>query len=117
MKDLKHKHQPKSNLQNSIIDFLKGKALEQQSFMDLFPFLIYVGLLVMFYISNSYRAERYVRDISAVERELKDLRSEYITTKSQLMYKSKQTEVERVVATQGLSVSNRQPFIVTTKKK
>ena len=66
MKDLKHKHQPKSNLQNSIIDFLKGKALEQQSFMDLFPFLIYVGLLVMFYISNSYRAERYVRDISAV---------------------------------------------------
>ena len=68
--------------------------------------------ICLFYINNSYRAEGYVRTISSLERELKDLRSEYITTKSLLMFQSKQTEVQSLVASQGLQQSNSQPFII-----
>jgi hypothetical protein len=114
MKDLKQQRFVKSNLQSLIIDLLSGKALERKKVVELFPFLLYLVLLVMFYINNSYQTEKYVRQISAVERELKDLRSEYITTKSQLMYKSKQTEVETIVEAQGLSVSKNQPYIILT---
>ena len=67
----------------------------------------------MFYIHNSYRAEGYVRTILSLERELKDLRSEYITTKSLLMFQSKQTEVQSLVASQGLQQSDSQPFIIS----
>ena len=66
----------------------------------------------MLYINNSYNAEGYVRTVSSLERELKDLRSEYITTKSLLMFQSKQTEVQALVASQGLEQSQSQPFII-----
>ena len=48
----------------------------------------------------------------ALEKELKDLRAEYITTKSELMFMSKQTEVEKLVAEQGLFKGNNQPIVI-----
>ena len=111
MKDLKHTYQPKRGFQNNLSDLLSGKVLEKGLF-ELLPFSLYVCLLIVFYINNSYRSEDYVRTISSLERELKDLRSEYITTKSLLMFHSKQTEVQSLVASQGLQQGNSQPFII-----
>ena len=111
MKDLKHSYQPKKKFQNSFSDLLSGKFLEKGLF-ELLPFSFYICLLVVFYINNSYRAEGYVRTVSSLERQLKDLRSEYITTKSLLMFQSKQTEVQSLVASQGLQQSESQPFII-----
>lgn len=111
MKDLKHTYKPKKGLQNGLSDLLSGKVLEKGLF-ELLPFSLYICMLIVFYINNSYRAEGYVRTISSLERELKDLRSEYITTKSLLMFQSKQTEVQSLVASQGLQKSDSQPFII-----
>ena len=112
MKDLKHTYQPKKVFQNGLSDLLSGKVLEKGLF-ELLPFSLYICMLIVFYINNSYRAEDYVRTISSLERELKDLRSEYITTKSLLMFQSKQTEVQSLVASQGLQQSDSQPFIIS----
>lgn len=112
MKDLKQDHYSKGNLQNLLIEFLNGKTLEGQSLAQFFPFLLYSSLLIMFYISNSYKTEKVVREISTIEKQLKDLRSEHITTKSQLMYVSKQTEVEKLVNDKGLSSTKDQPFVL-----
>ena len=111
MKDLKHTYQPKKGFQNGLSDLLSGKVLEK-GFFELLPISLYICLLIVFYFNNSYRAEGYVRTISSLERELKDLRSEYITTKSLLMFQSKQTEVQSLVASQGLQQSDSQPFII-----
>ena len=111
MKDLKHTYQAKKGFQNSLSDLLSGKVLEKGLF-ELLPFSLYICLLLVLYINNSYNAERYVRTVSSLERELKDLRSEYITTKSLLMFQSKQTEVQALVASQGLEQSQSQPFII-----
>jgi len=111
MKDLKKTYQPNKGFQSNFSDILSGKILEKGLF-ELLPFSLYICLLLVFYINNSYRAERYVRTISSLERELKDLRSEYITTKSLLMFQSKQTEVQALVVDQGLVKSNSQPFII-----
>ena len=73
MKDLKQNHHPKNNLQSLLIEFLNGKALEGQSLAQFFPFLLYSSLLIMFYISNSYKTEKVVREISTIEKQLKDL--------------------------------------------
>lgn len=111
MKDLKHTYQAKKGLQNSLSDLLSGKVLEKGLF-ELLPFSLYICFLLVLYINNSYNAEGYVRTVSSLERELKDLRSEYITTKSLLMFQSKQTEVQALVASQGLEQSQSQPFII-----
>ena len=111
MKDLKPTYQAKKGFQNGLSDLLSGKVLEKGLF-ELLPFSLYICLLLVLYINNSYNSEGYVRTISSLERELKDLRSEYITTKSLLMFQSKQTEVQALVASQGLEQSQSQPFII-----
>ena len=112
MTDLRQKHKPDSPLKNKLLDVLSGKGLAEKSFGELAAFILYVVFLLVFYINHSYQAESYIREISSLERELKDLRSEYITTKSQLMFHSKQTEVQQLVKAQGLEKSKIPPFII-----
>ena len=114
MTDLHRKNKPDGFLKTKFLELLSGKVLEQKNFMDIAPFLMVVGICIVFYINNSYKAERYVRHITKLESELKDLRAEYITTKSQLMFHGKQTEVQQLVAPQGLKKSNQPPYIIRT---
>lgn len=66
------------------------------------PFILFLAGIGLLYIANSYYAERTIREIDAVSRELKTLRTEYITGKSELMMICKQSEVARAVAPLGL---------------
>lgn len=111
MKDLKNTYRPKKERQSYFSEVVSGKFLEKGLF-ELLPFSLYVCALLVFYINNSYQSESYIRNISSLERELKDLRAEYITTKSQLMFQSKQTEVQSLVENQGLRMSNEQPIVI-----
>lgn len=112
MTDLHRRNKPDGLVKSKFIEVLSGKTFEQKSFADLAPFLLFVGFCLVVYINNSYRAERYVREITQLEKELKDLRAEYITTKSQLMFHGKQTEVQQLVAEQGLKKSKKAPYII-----
>ena len=115
MKDLKKTYQPKKERQSYFSEVVSGKFLEKGLF-ELLPFSLYICALLVFYINNSYQSENHIRTISSLERQLKDLRAEYITTKSQLMFQSKQTEVQALVVNQGLIINNEQPLVINTKK-
>lgn len=52
----------------------------------------FTAALAMPYIYNSHRAERNVRRMDMLNKEVKDLRSEYITLKSEHMSASKQSD-------------------------
>jgi hypothetical protein len=54
------------------------------------------------YIANGYYAEKVVRDLHKTGNDVKELRSEYITIKSDLNYKSKQSQVAQ--ATEGIKI-------------
>ena len=54
------------------------------------------------YIANGYLAQRTVVDLHRVGNELKALRAEYITIKSDLNYNSKQSQVAQ--ATDSLQI-------------
>jgi hypothetical protein len=61
--------------------------------VGLMPFAFFLTILSLIYIANSYYAERTIREIDSLSKELKELRSEYISGKSELMYSSKQSNV------------------------
>src|SRR6185369_683928 len=63
----------------------------------LMPFILFLTLLIVFYIGNSYYAERTVRNIDRIKKELKENRAEFISVKSELMFRSKQSEVAKAV--------------------
>jgi hypothetical protein len=70
----------------------------------------------LFYIWNSYTIDKTVREIDKTDKELKELRSEFITGKSDLMYKCKMTEVAKNIEMYGIKESKEAPKKIINKK-
>jgi ABC-type transport system involved in cytochrome bd biosynthesis fused ATPase/permease subunit len=94
------------------INFNLGNLVRQM------PFIFFIALLAILYIANTYYAEKTIREINQTKKELKDLRAEYIYTKSELMFSSRQSEISRLVSDLEIKESKVPPRkIVVTKKK
>jgi hypothetical protein len=66
------------------------------------PFILFLALTAIFYIANGYYADDKIREVNKLSNQLKELRSEYISTKSELMFASKQSEVAKSAEELGL---------------
>ena len=97
---------------------VSGSFLSREETMRFLPFLLFISLLAVMYIANGYYAESKMRKQNKLTEELKDLHSEYIITKSDLMFISKQSEVAKASASFGLKESVVPPkkIIVQTNK-
>ncbi|HEY4797702.1 MAG TPA: FtsL-like putative cell division protein [Bacteroidia bacterium] len=89
----------------SFLNIFSGNFLSKDNVIRQLPFIIFLTLIGLCYIANGYYAEKSVREISRINAELKELKSEYITTKSELMFMSNQSEVARSSASLGLKES------------
>jgi hypothetical protein len=66
------------------------------------PFFLFLSALAIVYIANGHYADNTVRNINKVNRELKELQYEYKYFKSEVMFRSKQSELAKSVETLGL---------------
>lgn len=73
------------------------------------PLIGYLFLLAMIYIANAHQAEKVVVNTARLQNRMKELRSEYISLKKELMSNSRQTQVQKKVAEMGLKSIKRQP--------
>lgn len=79
---------------------------------DNFRYLLYIGFLVLVYIANAHFAEKGVREIQRTETEIKQLKWEYITIKSETMYKSMQSQLEQSLDPTGLDLEPEGPKVI-----
>lgn len=80
------------------------------------PKILFVMVLGLFYIGNTHHAEKTVRKINNIQAEVEDLRADYTTLKSDLMFSSKQSEVARKVKAYGLQESFKPPHKIVVEK-
>ena len=80
------------------------------------PKILFTMILGLVYISNTHYAEKTVRKINTAQAEVEDLRADYTTLKSDLMFASKQSEVARKVKSMGLKESLKPPYKVEVKE-
>ena len=66
------------------------------------PFILFIAFIGIIYIANAHYAEKSVRETNDIEKKMKQLQWEYTTTKSELEYNSKQSEVAKLVGQDGL---------------
>ena len=71
---------------NAVFGVLKGTQLTQEFATKYLPFIFYIGFLLLIYIGNNYNSVKTVMKISSINKELKELRYEYITSTSELMH-------------------------------
>ena len=77
------------------------------------PFVLFMALLGMIYIGNRHLAEKNIRDIDKISKEVKELSWDYKTTKAELAYKSTLTEVAKRADTLGIKISVQPPQKIT----
>lgn len=69
------------------------------------PFIAFIALLCVLYISNSHRAIEMQREINAQNKILKELRWKYMDVNSQLMYVKTETQMIKNAENIGLKPS------------
>lgn len=100
---------------SAVQNVLGGNFLKRESTLRLLPYFLFLTLVSMFYIGNTYYAERQEREIQALRKSLKELRYEYITTRSELMHESQQSEVARRLEAISIKESRVPPVKVIKK--
>lgn len=105
----------KSKVARSFLNIFSGNFLSKENVIYQLPFILFLTVIGLGYIANGYYAEKSVRDISRLNNELKELKSEFITNKSELMFMSNQSEVARASASIGLKESVNPPKKIVVK--
>lgn len=94
--------------------------IDKKILIKMLPFAFFLMGLSLVYIANSYVAEKNIREIDKTAKEIKELRSEYISVKSDLMFKSRQSQVAKEVLPLGikqLDVPPKKIVLKTTAEK
>lgn len=76
------------------------------------PYFLFLSVLAVIYIYNGHFADKTIRNINTVSRELKELQYEYKTLKSEVMFRSKQSELAKEVAKNGLKELVEPPYVL-----
>ena len=66
------------------------------------PFFLFLAVLAVFYIYNGHYEDKMTRKIGATEKHIKELEYEYKTIKSEVIFRSKASELVKAVAPLGL---------------
>jgi hypothetical protein len=80
-------------------------------------FFLFLAALAVIYIYNGHYADKISRDITRTNKELKELQYEYKTLKSEVMFRSKQSELARAVEPFGLKELVRPPYVLKDSVK
>jgi hypothetical protein len=94
----------KESRKGSFRNFIDGTVLTREVVIKQLPFIVFVVFLAIIYIGNRYHAEKVVRETVSLQNEVKELRSEAITTSAKLMSRSRQSEVVRMVEKNDLGL-------------
>ena len=89
--------------------------LNYQSVVKQVPFFLFLSLLAVLYIYNGHYADKTIRHINKLSKEVKELKYEYIAVKSKVLYQSKQSELIKAVEPLGLKELVQTPVTLKTE--
>jgi hypothetical protein len=87
-----------------IKDLLSGTMVTDKLILKNLGFLFLLTFLGAIYIANRFHAEKITRESGRLQREVRDLRSESLSTSASLMHESNQSEVFRLVKEHDLGL-------------
>lgn len=100
-------------------ELLSGSMVSEKLILKNLGYISFITLLAAIYIGNRFHAEKITRESTKIQREVKDLRSEALSTSADLMYVSRQSEVIRMVKEKGLNLEELKtpPYKLLVNKK
>lgn len=81
-----------------------------------FVYILFLGFLSIVYIVNAHFAEKRVREIQKTQKEIKELRWQYMSVKAELMRKSTQNQIGEAVEANGLKSGGTSIKVIEVEK-
>ena len=106
-----------SAFEKSFLDIIGGRVFIRNNPRKFLFFLLFLTLLAIIYIANTYYAEKKIYKSNKLSKELDELRYDYISSKSELMFHSKQSEVAKMLKETGLKESKEPPHKIKLVKE
>jgi len=101
--------QPAKEISESALWQLFKRNFNSEKATSALPFVLFLVFLGMLYIGNMHLAEKNIRDIDKVGKEVKELSWDYKTSKADLAFKSTLSEVAKRADTLGVKESIEPP--------
>jgi hypothetical protein len=119
MADNKEDNKKKVKTGAFLKELLSGSMVSEKIILKNLGYISFVTMLAAVYIGNRFNAEKVTRESTRLQREVKDLRSESLSTSADLMYVSRQSEVYRLVKEKGLNLEELKtpPYKLLVSKK
>lgn len=100
-----------TNTMQRVADF--DFNISKEGMFKQIPFGMFIVGLLLIHIWNAHNVEKMIRKTDKLNREIKELRSEYISILSQLMSESKQSAVAAKLDTLGIKELTSPPYKIT----
>lgn len=94
---------------NFFQSLFSSDRFSSEAFLRYIPFIVFVGLLAIIYIANRHYAERTVREIDRLGKEVKEMNWDYKSLSADLMKLTTQTEIAKRVDSLGLKERTEPP--------
>ena len=88
----------------SLKDILSGDILTRAWFKRQYKVIALISALIFIYIHCGYLAQRQQRNLSELQKELQDVQLTQLTLNTELMNKSRQSSVARMLKEKGSTV-------------
>lgn len=108
----------KSKRKGGVINFLMGGGLFTSKLITQNSWLLALIVLYAFiYVSNRYEYEQELLKIDRLTKERNRMKNNLLTMKSEFSYKSRQTEVEKLLKENNSNLKTSKNPVYTIKKK
>jgi hypothetical protein len=88
------------------------RLLNYQWIVRNIPYFLFLSALAVLYIYNGHYSDNTVKNINKTSKELKELQYEYKSMKSEVMFRSKQSELAKAVEPLGLKELVQPPILL-----
>jgi hypothetical protein len=119
MAEIKEDNKKQAKPGSFIQELLSGTMISENIILKNLGYVTLLTFLGAVYIANRFHAEKITRESTRLQREVKDLRAESLSTSAALMDVSRQSEVFRLVKEKGLDLEELKipPYKLLVDKK
>lgn len=104
-------------MKRNFYNIVKGKFLVSDDAFKNWRFIIFLSVLALVMIASSHQADKKVHQIARLNNEVKELKSEYVDVRMQLMQSKMETKIIKAMESRNLFPSEIPPKKIIIKKE
>jgi len=107
-----------ADVNKTIYDILRGSFLINDDAFKNWRFIVFVVVLMLLMVASSHSADKKVIEIAALSKEIKEMRAQFIDTRTKVMELKLESAIRNRVVDLGLVPSDEPPqkILVTLNK-